>query len=100
MSEEQLKAFLEKIKADTSLQEEFLKASTPDEAQMVAKKAGFSIVAAEFQSMIDDAELEAAAGGGWGNYLKVTITGVLNQENRSDTYNHFGYTPSSCSRSN
>ena len=41
MSEEQLKAFLEKVKGDTSLQEK-LKA---DAVTVIAKEAGFSISA-------------------------------------------------------
>ena len=41
MSEEQLKAFLEKVKGDTSLQEK-LKA---DAVTAIAKEAGFSISA-------------------------------------------------------
>ena len=68
MSEEQLKAFLEKVKADTSLQEK-LKAAidTADAALEIAKEAGFSISADDLknaQSETSDKELEEAAGGG------------------------------------
>ena len=66
MSEEQLKAFLEKVKADTSLQEK-VKATADSEAVLaIAKEAGFSISAddlAKAQSEISDEELEGAAGG-------------------------------------
>ena len=69
MSEEQLKAFLEKVKGDTSLQEKLKAASTPEAAIEIAKEAGFAITAEDIQSMqsataeLSDEELEAAAGG-------------------------------------
>ena len=45
MSEEQLKAFLEKVKGYTSLQEK-LKAATSNEAALeIAKELGFAITA-------------------------------------------------------
>ena len=72
MSEEQLKAFLEKVKSDTELQEK-LKASADADANAVvaiAKEAGFSITAEDIQSMpvkeLSDEELEGAAGGRFG----------------------------------
>ena len=43
MSEEQLKAFLEKVKADTSLQEKLKAATSPEAALEIAKDAGFAI---------------------------------------------------------
>lgn len=64
MSEEQLKAFIVKVEADTSLQEQ-LKAEGAD-VIAIAKSAGFSIttddIAAHRQNM-SDAELEGVAGG-------------------------------------
>ena len=41
MSEEQLKSFLEKVKADTSLQEKLNAAASPEAAIEIAKAAGF-----------------------------------------------------------
>ena len=70
MSEEQLKAFLEKVKADTSLQEKLKAAASPEAVMEIAKEAGFSITAEDIQSMqsateqLSDEELEGAAGGG------------------------------------
>ena len=64
MSEEQLKAFLEKVKADTSLQEK-LKAEGADPVA-IAKEAGFIISADDLtkaQSKLSDEELEGVAGG-------------------------------------
>ena len=66
MSEEQLKAFLEKVKADTSLQEKLKAAASPEAAIEIAKEAGFSITAEDIQSAtaeLSDEELEGAAGG-------------------------------------
>ena len=45
MSEEQLKAFIEKVKSDTVLREKLKAAASAEEAIETAKKAGFSIVA-------------------------------------------------------
>ena len=73
MSEEQLNAFLEKVKADTSLQEKIKAAASPEVAIEIAKEAGFSITAEDIQSMqsngtveLSDKELDGAAGG-WGS---------------------------------
>jgi predicted ribosomally synthesized peptide with nif11-like leader len=73
MSEEQLKAFLKALEADTDLQAK-LKAAvegeidTPDETAVVleiAKEAGFGITAAEAENIrgLSDEELEGVAGG-------------------------------------
>ena len=69
MSEEQLKAFLEKVKGDASLQEKLKAAASPEAAIEIAKDAGFAITAEDIQSMqsataeLSDEELEGAAGG-------------------------------------
>ena len=65
MSEEQLKAFITKVQADTSLQEQ-LKAEGADVAS-IAKAAGFLITKEDLQANqqnLSDQELEGAAGGG------------------------------------
>ena len=71
MSEEQLKAFLEKVKGDTSLQDKLKAAASPEAAMDIAKAAGFSITSEDIQSMqsatktveLSDEELEGASGG-------------------------------------
>ena len=66
MSEEQLKAFLEKVKGDTSLQEQLKAATYADAVVEIAKASGFVISADDVkkaQSEVSDTELEAAAGG-------------------------------------
>ena len=66
MSEEQLKAFLEKVKGDTSLQEKLIAAADAGAVIAIAKDAGFMISADDLeraQSEVSDAELEGAAGG-------------------------------------
>ena len=79
MSADQLKAFLEKLKADTSLQEKLKAASDADAASAIAKEAGFSISADEFtkaqSTELSDEELEGVAGGAewralWGGSLR------------------------------
>ena len=68
MSEEQLKAFLEKVKGDTSLQEKLKAAADADADAVVAiaNEAGFSISADDLrnaQDNISEEELEGVAGG-------------------------------------
>ena len=66
MSEEQLKAFLEKVKGDTSLQEKLKAAADANDVAAIAKEAGFSILADDInkaQSEILDEDLERVAGG-------------------------------------
>ncbi len=69
MSEEQLKAFLEKVKADTSLQEKLKAAADANAVSAIAKEAGFSISADDLTnaqselSELSDQELEGVAGG-------------------------------------
>ena len=66
MSEEQLKAFLEAVKADAGLQEK-LKDADPDAVVAIAKAAGFLISVEELQmsrAEISEEELEGVAGGG------------------------------------
>ena len=72
MSEEQLKAFIEKVKSDTELRDQLKAAASPEAAVEIAKEAGFSITAEDIQSMqpesesveLSDEELESTAGGG------------------------------------
>ena len=64
MSEEQLKAFIAKVQADTSLQEQ-LKAEGADPVA-IAKAAGFAISTEDLKANRQDLsqrELESAAGG-------------------------------------
>ena len=65
MSEEQLSAFLEKLKDDTSLKDKLKAAADVDAAFAIAEEAGFSISADDLkiQSEISEEELEDAAGG-------------------------------------
>ena len=66
MSEEHLKAFLEAVKADTSLQEKLKSAADANAVAEIAKEAGFMISADDFKSAqtdISEEELEGVAGG-------------------------------------
>ncbi|KZR84149.1 Nitrogen fixation protein of unknown function [Synechococcus sp. MIT S9509] len=69
MSEEQLKAFIEKVQGDDSLQEKLKAAADSDAVVAIAKDVGFTISADDLrtQSEISEEELEGAAGGNsWG----------------------------------
>ena len=73
MSEKQVKAFLEKVKGDTNLQEKLKAAADADAALAIAKEAGFAITTQDIQSMqsstdLSDDDLEGVAGGSspWG----------------------------------
>ena len=66
MSEEQLKAFIEKLKDDSSLQEKLKAAADTDAVLAIAKEAGFMISTDDLknaQSEISEEELEGVAGG-------------------------------------
>ena len=67
MSEEQLNAFLEKVKSDAELQEKLTASADANAVVAIAKEAGFSITAEDIQSMpvkeLSDEDLEGAAGG-------------------------------------
>ena len=73
MSDEQLKAFLEKVKGDTSLQEKLKAAGDADAVVAIAKAAGFLISADDLkqaQAEVSDEELEGVTGGTAGtNFL-------------------------------
>ena len=76
MSEEQLKAFIAKVQADTSLKEQ-LKAEGAD-VVAIAKAAGFSITTEDLNSHrqnLSDNELEGLAGAG-GPSQEVTCMGL------------------------
>ena len=66
MSEAQLKAFLEAVKADAGLQEKLKAAANADAVVAIAKEAGFTISAEglkKAQTGISEEELEAVSGG-------------------------------------
>ena len=65
MPKERLKAFLEKVKADPTLQEKLKAAPDNDAVVAIAKAAGFSISADDIskaQSELSEEELEGVAG--------------------------------------
>ena len=79
MSEEQLKAFLEKVKADTSLQEKLKAAADSDTVLSIAKEAGFNFSAGDLKNTqleISDKELEGVAGGGDCTTGSIELEGV------------------------
>ena len=68
MSEDQLRAFVEAVKADAGLQEKLNAATDVDAVVAIAKEAGFVISAEELKraqpALSEDEELESVAGGG------------------------------------
>ena len=62
MSKEQLKAFLEKVKGDTSLQDRLKAAKSQDEAVSIAKEHGHEF-GTEHIIQLSEEELEGVAGG-------------------------------------
>jgi len=77
MSEEQLSAFLESVKADAGLQEKLNAAADADSVLAIAKQVGFMISADELQRAqvvgeeLSDEVLEGVAGGS--GYVSVYI---------------------------
>jgi predicted ribosomally synthesized peptide with nif11-like leader len=70
MSEEQLKAFMEAVKADVDLQNELKAAGDTDAVVAIAKAAGFVISSGELQRAkeeVSENELERVVGGSTGN---------------------------------
>jgi predicted ribosomally synthesized peptide with nif11-like leader len=67
MSEEQLKAFMEKAQGDTSLQEKLKAAADADAVAAIAKEAGFLISADDLKQAqpteLSEEELEGVSGG-------------------------------------
>ena len=66
MSEEQLKAFLEKAKGDTRLKEKLKAAADAKAVTVIAKEAGFNVSAdniTQAQADLSDQDLEGVAGG-------------------------------------
>ena len=68
MSEEQLKAFLEKVQGDTSLQEKLKAAADANAVTAIAENSGYKISTEDIEKFIaeiSDKELEGVAGGGF-----------------------------------
>ena len=75
MSEEQLKAFLKKVKGDSRLQEKLKAAADVDAVLAIAKEAGFMISADDVRRELSEKELEGVAGG---RFTFCGITGNCN----------------------
>ena len=64
MSLEQLKAFIEKIKGDKSLQDKLKAAKSSDEVVSIAKEHGHEFNS-DHLSELSEEELEGVSGGAW-----------------------------------
>ena len=86
MSEEQLRVFMEAVKADAGLQEQLKAAGDTDAVVAIAKAAGFVISTEELaggwgqraQAEISEEELEGVAGG---NHINSNILTMCPQVN-------------------
>ena len=67
MSEEQLKAFLEKVKGDSNLQEKLKAAKSPEDVVGIAKEHGHEFTAEKI-SQLSEEELEEVVGGNGSHY--------------------------------
>ena len=88
MSPEQLKAFLAKVKSDTSLQQKLRAAGNAEAAVAIAEEAGFLISSDDLKDAqsadLSDEELEGAAGGGdcvLGRALSCLLLGSYAKQN-------------------
>ena len=89
MSEEQLKAFLEAVKADAGLQAKLKTAADADAVVAIAKEMGFMISADELQraqAEISEEELEGVAGGREGVGCPFLCGGGTNATNDTNSY--------------
>ena len=69
MSLEQFKAFLGKVKGDSSLQEKLKAAKSPEDVVGIAKEHGHEFTADKINQLsneLSDAELEGMSGGTYG----------------------------------
>ena len=70
MSLEQLKAFLAKVKGDSSLQEKLKVAKSPEEVMGIAEECGHAFSADDIKKVeVSERELENIAGGVYGNSI-------------------------------
>ena len=80
MSEEQLKAFLKKVKTDTSLQERLKAAADANAVVSIATEPGFTISAGDLrnaQSEISAEELDSLIGAGQAKQSICVCSGTL-----------------------
>ena len=94
MSEEQLKAFLKKVKVDSSLQEKLKAAADSDAVALIANEAGFSISANDLKnaqsdlSELSEKELEGVSGSyGLAKSTNPIETTYCCLQNCADSYN-------------
>ena len=73
MSEEQLKAFLAKVKDNSNLQEKLKAANSPEDVVGIAKEHGHEFTADKINQLSDE-ELERVSGG----LIQNTILGKQN----------------------
>ena len=76
MSKEQLKAFLEKVQGNTSLQDRLKASKSQDEVVSIAKEHGHEF-GTEHISQLSEEELEGVAGGGGAKQTTPLLTPLI-----------------------
>ena len=89
MTQEQLNAFLEKVKGETSLQEKLKAAKSQDDVVSIAKDQGH-VFGTEHIRQLSEEELESLDGGNYGDNWIQDITSKPNQELIDWAYKTFG----------
>ena len=72
MSLEQLKAFLEKVKGDSNLQEKLKAAKSPEDVVTIANEHGHDF-RTDHISLLSDVDLEGVAGGSGGSTNRALV---------------------------
>ena len=83
MSQEQLKAFLEKVQGDTNLQDRLKAAKSQDEVVSIAKEHGHNF-GTEHISQLSEKELESVSGG----TMTPVVTALITAQAVSKAMNH------------
>jgi predicted ribosomally synthesized peptide with nif11-like leader len=94
MSEDQLKAFLEAVKSDPTLQDRLKTATGPEVVVAIAKDAGFFISPDDIQrakTELSEEELEGVAGGGDPNCVGGNTYYCLGGTDASTKHYHCSY---------
>ena len=89
MTQEQLNAFLEKVKGETSLQEKLKAAKTQDYMASIAKDHSH-VFGTEHIRQLSEEELESLDGANYGETWIQSVTRKPNQELTDGAYKTFG----------
>jgi predicted ribosomally synthesized peptide with nif11-like leader len=82
MTQDQIQAFIDAVKANPELQQNLAASTSFEDAARIAREAGLGVSSEQLSQALEvgsvelsDAELEVVAGGGWGKLIKSLIDG-------------------------